>query len=94
MLVQVFNDKGQLLTTLLNSVVAAGTYTMDCDLGDLAPGVYYARLQNEGHQQVRNMLRCARDPVTERMNGMAWTTLCSVLIKIHKHSYQIVPCSA
>ncbi|HQV75899.1 MAG: DUF1501 domain-containing protein [Flavobacteriales bacterium] len=57
MLVQVFNEQGQLLTTLLNSVVAAGTYTMDCDLGDLAPGVYYARLQNEGHQQVRNMLK-------------------------------------
>ena len=56
-LIQVFNEEGQLLRTVLNQPVPAGTYKVDLDLGDLPSGVYYARLQNEGAQQVRNLLK-------------------------------------
>ncbi|MBK6831742.1 MAG: DUF1501 domain-containing protein [Flavobacteriales bacterium] len=45
------------LRTVLNQPVPAGTYKVDLDLGDLPSGVYYARLQNEGAQQVRNLLK-------------------------------------
>ena len=43
--------------TVLNQPVAAGTYKVDVDLGDLPAGVYYARLQNEAAQQVRNLIK-------------------------------------
>jgi hypothetical protein len=38
-------------------VMPAGRHTVDVDLGDLASGVYYARLQNGSRQQVRNLLK-------------------------------------
>lgn len=56
-LIQVFNEQGQLLLTALNQPMPAGTYRVDVDLGDMPAGVYYARLQNEGSQQVRNLLK-------------------------------------
>lgn len=56
-LVQVYDEQGQLVRTLMNRIVPAGTYTLDCDLGDRPAGVYYARLQNEARQQVRNLLK-------------------------------------
>lgn len=56
-LVQVFNEQGQLMQTALNQPMPAGTYRVDVDLGELPAGVYYARLQNEGSQQVRNLLK-------------------------------------
>lgn len=56
-LIQVFNEEGKLLQTVLNQPVPAGTYKVDVDLGPLPAGVYYARLQNEGAQQVRNLLK-------------------------------------
>ena len=56
-MVQVFNDQGQLLTTLKNETMHAGKYTVNCDLGPLPAGVYYCRLQNEGMQQVKSMLK-------------------------------------
>lgn len=56
-LVQVFNEQGQLLRTAVNANPAAGTYQMDLDLGDLATGLYYVRLQNESRQQVRSVLK-------------------------------------
>jgi hypothetical protein len=43
--------------TVFNKVMAAGTYKVDIDLGDLHTGVYYARLQNGTNQQVRNLLK-------------------------------------
>jgi len=57
LLLQVFNEQGQLLQTVLNKVMPAGRHTVDLDLGDLASGVYYARLQNGSRQQVRNLLK-------------------------------------
>jgi len=56
-LIQVFNEQGQLIQTVLNQPMPAGTYLADVDLGDLPAGVYYARMQNEGSQQVRNLLK-------------------------------------
>jgi uncharacterized protein (DUF1501 family) len=56
-LIQVFDEQGRLITTAINQPMPAGTYTVDIDLGDLPHGVYYARLQNEGVQQVRNLLK-------------------------------------
>ncbi len=55
-LIQVFDEQGKLMRTVLNSVMAPGPYTADVDLGELPSGVYYARFQNEGLQQVKNML--------------------------------------
>ncbi|HRH39610.1 MAG TPA: T9SS type A sorting domain-containing protein, partial [Flavobacteriales bacterium] len=56
-LIQVFNEEGQLLQTVLNRPVVAGTYKVDVDLGTMPAGVYYARFQNEKVQQVRNLLK-------------------------------------
>lgn len=56
-LLQVFNEQGQLIQTVLNQPMPAGSYTVDVELGELPAGVYYARLQNEGAQQVRNLLK-------------------------------------
>lgn len=56
-LLQVYNESGQLVNTVLNAPTAPGTYVVDVDLGPLPAGVYYCRLQNESRQQVRNMLK-------------------------------------
>lgn len=56
-LLQVYNEQGQLMTTVLNQPMPAGTYTATCDLGPMPAGVYYARLQNEGRQQVKSLLK-------------------------------------
>ncbi|MBK9177674.1 MAG: DUF1501 domain-containing protein [Flavobacteriales bacterium] len=56
-LIQVFNEQGQLIQTVVNQPMAAGSYTVDVDLGPLPAGVYYARLQNESSQQVRNLVK-------------------------------------
>lgn len=56
-MLQVFNEHGQVVRTVFNKVMAAGTYKADIDLGDLHTGVYYARLQNGTNQQVRNLLK-------------------------------------
>ncbi len=56
-LIQVFNEQGQLMQTVLNQPMPAGTYIVDADLGLLPSGVYYARLQNEAAQQVKSLLK-------------------------------------
>jgi len=56
-LIQVFDEQGRLLQTVLNKEMVAGTYKVDVDLGGHAHGVYYARLQNGSNQQVRNLLK-------------------------------------
>jgi uncharacterized protein (DUF1501 family) len=56
-LIQVFNEQGQLLQTVLNQPMPAGVHKVDVELGPLPAGVYYARLQNEGVQQVRSLLK-------------------------------------
>ena len=55
-LVQVFNPEGQLVNTLVNTELPAGTYEADFENPGLAAGIYHLRLQNESLQQVRNMM--------------------------------------
>lgn len=55
-LVQVFNTMGKLITTIIDEVKAEGSYSVDFENRYYAPGIYYARLQNEELQQVRNMV--------------------------------------
>jgi len=54
---QVFTEQGQVVRTLVDQIVPAGTFTVDCDLGDMPAGVYYCRFQNMGRQQVKSMLK-------------------------------------
>ncbi|HEY0978632.1 MAG TPA: DUF1501 domain-containing protein [Flavobacteriales bacterium] len=56
-LIQVYNESGQVVRTVLNREVPGGVYTLDPDLGDLAAGGYYVRLQNESRQQVKRLLK-------------------------------------
>jgi len=56
-LVQVYNEQGQVVQTELNENLPPGTRTVDCDLGDLPSGIYYARMQNESRQQVKGMMK-------------------------------------
>ncbi len=55
-LIQVFNTMGKLITTLQDGIKTAGTHSIDFENRYYPPGVYYARLQNEELQQVRNMM--------------------------------------
>lgn len=55
-LIQVFNTTGKLITTLVDEVKTEGAYNIDFENRYYTPGVYYARLQNEDLQQVRNMM--------------------------------------
>jgi hypothetical protein len=56
-LIQVYNEQGQVLVTVVNQPQPAGRYTVDLDLGGHAAGVYYVRLQNGSSQQVRSILK-------------------------------------
>jgi hypothetical protein len=56
-LVQIIDAMGRVITNLVDRDYAAGTYNIPFDSGALAPGVYYARLQNLSLQQVRTMLK-------------------------------------
>lgn len=56
-LLQMHDEQGRLVRTLVNGERPPGTWTVDADLGELAPGVYYARFQNGALQQVRNLLK-------------------------------------
>ncbi len=55
--VSVFNNEGQILRVLVDEIKVEGRYDVRCDLGDLAPGIYYVRLQNEQLQQVKPMIK-------------------------------------
>jgi uncharacterized protein (DUF1501 family) len=55
-LIQVFDVQGRIISTLLDSVIAAGTHQFRFENQGWGPGVYYARLQNGSIQQVCTML--------------------------------------
>jgi uncharacterized protein (DUF1501 family) len=54
---QVFNAQGQMVAQPVAEKLPAGTYSLDLDLGPMPTGIYYCRLQNGQHQQVRNMVK-------------------------------------
>ncbi|HTS46016.1 MAG TPA: DUF1501 domain-containing protein [Puia sp.] len=57
-LVQIFDTTGRVIGILVDQEYdTPGTYTINFDAGQLAAGVYYARLQNGSAQQVRTMLK-------------------------------------
>ncbi|MCB9193705.1 MAG: DUF1501 domain-containing protein [Flavobacteriales bacterium] len=56
-LLQVFDEQGQLVRTLVNDDLPMGGHQVGCDLGQMPTGIYYCRLQNNGRQQVKNMLK-------------------------------------
>ena len=56
-LVQVFDAAGRRIATLTDQSYPAGTYNVRFDATAVAPGVYYARLQNGTIQQVHPMLK-------------------------------------
>lgn len=55
-LIQIFNTMGKLITTLVDGVKEKGVHSILFENRFFPPGVYYARLQNQELQQVRNML--------------------------------------
>jgi hypothetical protein len=55
-LIQVFNTMGKLITTLVDGIKEKGLHSVTFENQYYPPGVYYARLQNQELQQVRNML--------------------------------------
>jgi uncharacterized protein (DUF1501 family) len=54
-MVQLFDTMGREIITLVNRDYQPGTYSVWFDATGLAPGNYYARLQNGFNQQVRHM---------------------------------------
>lgn len=55
-LIQIFNTMGKLITTLVDGIKEKGVHSILFENQFYPPGVYYARLQNQELQQVRNML--------------------------------------
>lgn len=56
-LVQVYNEGGQLVRNLVNKDMPVGRHSVACEMSDMPTGVYYCRLQNGSVQQVKNMLK-------------------------------------
>ncbi len=56
-LVQVIDNQGNVIQTLVDEIKDAGQYEVRCDLGFAPSGVYYTRLQNETIQQVKAMIK-------------------------------------
>lgn len=57
LLIQVVDERGRLVRTLISAAPHAGQYTLEADLGNLAPGLYHVHLRNGGRQQVRALLK-------------------------------------
>jgi uncharacterized protein (DUF1501 family) len=56
-LVQVVNNQGIVLQTLVDEIKDAGQYEVRCDLGFAPSGLYYVRLQNGTLQQAKPMMK-------------------------------------
>ena len=56
-LLQVFDEQGRLIKTLVNSKMNIGTYLINLDMEEFQSGIYYLRLQNDDIQQVKNILK-------------------------------------
>ncbi|HJT74214.1 MAG TPA: T9SS type A sorting domain-containing protein, partial [Chitinophaga sp.] len=56
-LIQIFDTMGRLVATPVNKVQPGGEYTVQFDSGNLATGIFYARLQNGVYQHLRSMLK-------------------------------------
>lgn len=54
---QVFNNQGSLVHTLINQDLAKGIYSADLDLEGNPTGIYYIRWENGNLQQVKGMMK-------------------------------------
>lgn len=56
-MIQIFDTMGRLVATPVNKIQTAGEYSITFDSGNLASGIFYARLQNGVYQHLRSMLK-------------------------------------
>ena len=56
-MVQIIDNQGTVIDTLVDTYLAPGKYDISCDLEMVPTGIYYVRLQNEQIQQVKSMLK-------------------------------------
>ncbi|MDQ3142006.1 MAG: DUF1501 domain-containing protein [Bacteroidota bacterium] len=56
-MVQVFNNSGNLLKTLVNQELTEGSYKVTCNMEEYPAGIYYVRLQNKVIQQVKPLFK-------------------------------------
>lgn len=55
--IQVFDEQGRIMTTVVDRDLPQGTHRAPVDLGDAPAGVYYCRLQEGTRQQVKSILK-------------------------------------
>lgn len=56
-MIEIINNEGSVLKTILSAVIPKGDYELSCDLEGAPEGIYYARIQNENLQQVTAMMK-------------------------------------
>lgn len=53
---EIFNYRGETVSTLFDNVISAGSHSVEFNANDLPSGVYFYKLQVEGFSQVKKML--------------------------------------
>lgn len=56
-MIQIINNEGSVIKTVLDTELQAGKYDVDCDMEDAAAGLYHVRLQNKSLQQVKTIMK-------------------------------------
>jgi uncharacterized protein (DUF1501 family) len=56
-MIQIINNEGSVIKTIVDSEMQAGKYDIECDMEDAAAGIYYVRIQNQTLQQVKPMMK-------------------------------------
>ncbi len=56
-IIEILDNEGSSIKTLLSAVLDAGSYEVSCDLEFAPDGIYYARIQNKNLQQVVSMIK-------------------------------------
>jgi uncharacterized protein (DUF1501 family) len=56
-MIQIINNEGSVIKTLVDKELQAGKYDVACDLEDAAAGIYYVRIQNKTLQQVKTLMK-------------------------------------
>lgn len=56
-MIEILNNQGTQIKTVLNTILSPGKYDVDCNLEDAPEGIYYIRIQNEQLQQVKPVMK-------------------------------------
>ncbi|HRG33625.1 MAG: DUF1501 domain-containing protein [Saprospiraceae bacterium] len=56
-MIEILNNQGTQIKTVLNIILPPGKYDVDCNLEDAPEGIYYIRIQNEQLQQVKPVMK-------------------------------------